>query len=85
MNRDEIKKDVRNYIAQKMFKGNLPSDFTDDTKLISSRLIDSIVVLSMVNYLEEKTKIEFEAHEVSVENLDSVNIIVDFLLKKLSK
>lgn len=85
MNRDEIKKDVRNYIAQKMFKGNLPSDFTDDTKLISSRLIDSIVVLSMVNYLEEKTKIEFEAHEVSVENLDSVNIIADFLLKKLSK
>jgi len=85
MNRDEIKNDVRNYIAQKMFKGNLPSDFADDTKLISSRLIDSIVVLSMVNYLEEKTKIEFAAHEVSVENLDSVNIIADFLLMKLSK
>ncbi|MBL7894002.1 MAG: hypothetical protein JNK50_01825 [Bacteroidia bacterium] len=85
MNRDELKKEVRSFIANKMFKGNLPGDFTDDTKLISSRLIDSIVVLSMVNYLEEKTKTEFAAHEVSVENLDTVNIIADFLSKKLSK
>ncbi len=85
MNKEEIKGEVRNFIAKKMFKGNLPSDFTDDTKLISSRLIDSIVVLSMVNYLEEKSKTEFEAHEVSVENLDTVNIIADFLSKKLSK
>lgn len=85
MTKDDIAKEVRGFVTEKLFRGDVPSDFNNDTALISSRLLDSIVVLGMVNYLEEKLKVEFEAHEVTVDNLDTINKTVDFLSQKLAK
>lgn len=85
MNKNDIVKEVRDFVTEKLFRGNVPSDFTNDTPLISSRLLDSIVVLGLISHLEETLKIEFEAHEVSVDNLDTINITADFLFQKLAK
>lgn len=80
----EIKEILKSYLAKQVFSGNLPKDFNDDTTLISSRLVNSISVLHMVNYIEELLKVEFEAHEVNVDNLDTINLFADFLAKKLN-
>lgn len=85
MNRNDIVKEVRDFIAERLFRGNIPADFTDDTPLISSRLLDSIIVLGMISHLEETLNVEFEAHEVSVDNLDTINKTADFLSQKLAK
>lgn len=85
MNKEQLTRDIANYISNKLFGGNVPADFNNNTALISSRLLNSIVVLGMVNDFEEKYKIELEAHEVNVENLDSINKIADFIFLKLSK
>lgn len=85
MNRNEIIKEVREFVAERLFRGNVPSDFTNDTALISSRLLDSIVVLGLIGHLEETLNIEFEAHEVSVDNLDTINKTADFISQKLAK
>lgn len=82
MNKETLKNNVRNYIVDALFNGTPPTDFTDDTLLVSSRIMDSIVTLHMVNYFEDLLKIEFQAHEVTIENLDSVNIITNFLASK---
>ena len=80
----QIKKLIREYIAKHVFSGTLPSDFTDDTPLVSTRLINSIVVLHLINHFEELFKIEFEAHEISVDNLDTVNMISEFFHSKIN-
>ena len=85
MNRNEIIKEVSDFVIEKLFRGKAPADFTNDTPLISSRLLDSIVVLGLISHIEEKLNIELEAHEVSVDNLDSINITADFILQKLKK
>jgi len=76
----DIRAAVRSFIIT-----NIPDALTlaDDANLISTRLMDSIVALKLVNYLEETFKIEFEAHEVVQENLDSINIIVSFVQSKM--
>ncbi len=85
MNKNDIINEVRGYVTEKLFRGDVPADFTNDTALVSSRLLDSIVVLGLINHLEEKLNIEFEAHEVNVDNIDTINKTADFLFQKLAK
>ncbi|MBS1585790.1 MAG: acyl carrier protein [Bacteroidetes bacterium] len=82
MNKQELKNAVRNYVTAEVFSGTMPEGFNDDTKIISTRLMDSIVTLNMVNHFEERLGIQLQAHDVSVDNLDSVNMISSFLSTK---
>lgn len=85
MNKNEILKGVRDFVTERLFKGTIPPDFTNDTALVSTRLMDSLNVLSMVVFLEKEFKVDFEAHEVTVDNLDTINLIADFVFQKHSK
>ena len=58
--------------------------FNEESKLITSGLIDSISILKLVDYLEEQFGIEFEPHEVDQENLNSVTKIIEFISMKRS-
>lgn len=82
MKKAELQGAVRSYIADSVFNGSLPAEFNDDMKLVSTRLMDSIVTLNLVNHFEEMLNIELQAHEVNVDNLDSVNLITAFLADK---
>lgn len=81
---EKIKKMLNAYISEHLFAGKLPSDFNENTPLVSSRIVNSISVLHMVNHFEETLNIELEAHEVNVDNLDTVELFSEFLMKKLN-
>ena len=80
---EDIKQNVRQFLIQNIFEGNDEGKLMDNTPLISSRLMDSIVALKLVSHLEEKFGIEFEAHEVDQDNLDSIDLIAKFVQSKL--
>ena len=76
---ESIKGKVREYLVAEL---NLPisqEELQDDTPLLSSRLIDSISALLLVEFLEKEYKIEFKPHEVSHDNLDSLDLIAAFV------
>ena len=77
----EIKSEIRNFLNTNIAGGIGSID--DDTKLISTRLVDSIIALRLVNHLEDKFKIEFEAHEVNQDNLESISILTAFVQSKM--
>lgn len=83
MSHQEIQEAVRAFITENIFNGKDSAELTEETPLISSRLMDSIVALKLVSHLEEKFNIEFEAHEVDQDNLDSIKLIVAFVESKL--
>lgn len=85
MERETLKNEVRAYIREHIFGNDSSTDFNDDTRLVSSRLMDSIITLKMINHFEDELKIECKAHEVTADNLDSVNIFTTFLWKKLGR
>ncbi len=84
MTKENIQSKIVGFISNNVFSGKIPADFTNNSPLVSSRLMNSITVLQMVSFLEEELKVEFEAHEISADNLDTVNILTDFIAKKLN-
>ncbi len=79
---DTIKGKVRDFLVGEL---NLPisqEELKDDTPLLSSRLIDSISALLLVEFLEKQYGIEFKPHEVSHDNLDSLDLIAAFVEDK---
>jgi acyl carrier protein len=79
----EIRDSIRNFLKENLAEAFTSGSINDQSPLISSRLVDSIVALKLVTFLEESFSIEFEAHEVDQENLDSIEIIARFVQSKM--
>lgn len=78
-----IEQTISTYLKENVAVLTDSVNFNESTPLISSRLIDSIIALKLVSYLEETFNIEFEAHEVNQDNLDTVALIAAFVRSKL--
>lgn len=79
----EIKETLRSYLLNEL---NLPlksEELEDNTPLLSSRLIDSISTLLLVEFIEKQFKIQFQPHEVNNDNLDSIEIIETFVKERV--
>jgi len=84
LNRDEIKSIVKSYILQQFLPGESPDSLDDETKLFTGGIIDSLGSLKLVSFLDDRFGVSFEAHEVDVDHLDTLNIISNVILSKLS-
>ena len=72
---DDIKASVKEFILTKFLPGENPDMLEDDTPLITGGVIDSISTVELVSFLEEQYGVEFEAHEMSDDYLDTLNVI----------
>jgi len=72
---DDIKASVKEYILTKFLPGENPDMLEDDTPLITGGVIDSISTVELVSFLEEQYDVKFEAHEMSDDYLDTLNVI----------
>lgn len=80
-----IRDAVREYILTEFLPGEDPQALTDSTPLITGGILDSIASVKLVSFLEERYGIRFEAHEVSVDFLDSIDRISETVERKLQK
>lgn len=51
------------------------------TELFSSGLLDSIAMMSLINFIEERAGVQVAAQDVTLENFDSVDRILAYLKK----
>jgi len=82
MNDCNYKAELRNFISNNFMYGSKPEDLGDDTSLLESGIIDSTGILEIIDFLEETFDFSIENDEVTPDNLDSINRIYDFILKK---
>ena len=80
----QIKETVKVFVKERFLKNSNDKELTYSTPLISGGLIDSILTMQLVVFLEQTYKFEFQAHEVDKDNLDSIEIIAAFVSKKLN-
>lgn len=76
-----IKETVKEYIQSEIIPYD-SVDISDETKLISGGYIDSVTTLQLVDFLEKTFDIEFEAHEVDRDYLDTLISIEAFIREK---
>lgn len=82
---ESIKENLKDFIVKRFLKNAESEILNYDTPLISGGLIDSILTMQLVVFIEETYNFEFSAHEVDRDNLDSINIIANFIQKKINE
>jgi len=73
---------VRSYILREFLPGVPASELTDSTPLISGGILDSLATVKLVAALEDKYKIEIQAHEASITHFNSVIDIASLVESK---
>jgi acyl carrier protein len=81
--KESLRDEIKSYITGKIAKSD-SAIISNDTKLISGGIMDSITTLQMVDHLEKTYKIEILPHEVDRDNLDTVELIADFVVSKMN-
>lgn len=78
----QIKEKVRGFITDRFLKDANHNTPLDSTPLISGGIMDSISTMQLVTFLEKEFNFEFQAHEVDRDNLDTIDLISNFVASK---
>ncbi|MFZ5619244.1 MAG: acyl carrier protein [Pseudomonadota bacterium] len=76
MSQAAIKECLRGFVLEQFLPGESPDALTDDVRLISDGIIDSLGSLKLVAFVEDKFGARIEAHEVDADHLDLIDDIV---------
>jgi acyl carrier protein len=83
-NRDAIRGTVKDYILTEFLPGTSPAELGDQTPLIQGAILDSLATVQLVAFLEERFGIEIEAHEASIDHLNTLDDIAALVQQKLA-
>ncbi len=79
----DIHETVKNYILQEFLPDEDPSELTDSVELMTTGILDSISVMQLVSFMEEKFEISFAAHELGVDYMNTLPDIAKLVASKL--
>lgn len=77
-----IKVNLRSFLSDSMLPLARIEAFEDDDSFLEKGILDSTGVLELVGHLEGKYGIRVEADELTPDNLDSLNKIAAYIIKK---
>ena len=80
---EQIQGVIKAFILKEFLAGENPEELTESTPLITGGVLDSLATLKLVAFIEERYKIQLEAHEVDVEHLDTISGIEKLVRSKL--
>ena len=84
MTKDEIERAVKEYVLVEFLPDEKPDALQTSTPLISGGVLDSIATLKLVTHLEDTYGVEFEAHEVGIDHLDTLSAIASIIESKVA-
>jgi len=74
---------IRRILSEHILDPEEVDELQTDTLLISGGYLDSISTLRFATFLEEEFNIVFMPHEVTRDNLNSLELIQSFLVRKM--
>jgi acyl carrier protein len=81
---EEIRTLIREFILREFLPSEDPAELTDQTRLITGGILDSISTLKLVTFLEDHFDLRIEAYEAGVDHLDTVHQIAALVANKRS-
>ena len=76
-----IKEEIKNYIVEASLTD--AENIKDDTLVFETGLLDSMGLLFLIEFLNEKLNVEVNDDELNPKNFESINSIVSFTYNKL--
>ncbi len=78
---EKTKQKIRTYIKNNFLFGYSEDDIQDDMSFFELGVLDSTGIMELVTYIEREFNIKIEDNEIIPENLDSINLIANFIKK----
>ena len=79
---DDIKKKLREFIIDTFLIADEDEELNDSDSFMQTGLIDSTGILEVITYLESEFTISVEDDEMIPDNLDSVDNLVNYVMRK---
>jgi len=81
-NEHQLRSEIRQFVLDDLLMGDTASMLDDGESFLETGTIDSIGVLDIVMFLEHNFQLKVQDRELVPENLDSVNRLVQFVMRK---
>jgi acyl carrier protein len=81
-NKHQLRSEIRQFVLDELLLGDTASMLDDDESFLETGTIDSSGVLEVVMFLEHNFQLKVQDRELVPENLDSVNRLVQFVMRK---
>ena len=78
----EIESKIRSYVAENLLFSDNGFPYDDDASFLQEGIVDSIGIMELVNYVEGTFGITVDDHELTPDNLDSVERLANFVRSK---
>ena len=78
----EMKDQIRSFIGENFLFSNNGFDLDDDESFLEAGVVDSLGVLELVTFVEEKFDVPVSDDEIVPANFDSVNNLVAYIQSK---
>lgn len=82
VNVDAVKSAVKEYILEEFLPGEDPNELTDATELMTLGILDSISLMQLVTFMEERFGVTFEAAEMNVDHMNTIPDIASLVASK---
>jgi acyl carrier protein len=79
-----VKDQVRDFIMESAARRGVLS-VGDDDSLITTNVLESMVLFRLVSFLEETFSVSITDDEIAPENFHSINAILEFVTAKLNE
>ena len=79
----EVKEIIKGSILEEFLPGENPAALTDSTPLITAGILDSLATIKLVAFLEERFRIQIQAHETMVDYLNTLTDIAQLVSSKM--
>lgn len=79
----ELEQDIRNFVIDNFLFGEGESHFRNDDSFLDNGLIDSMGILTLVEFVKEKYAISVTDEELVPDNWDSVCRIASFVQSRV--
>lgn len=80
----DIESEIRIFIAKNLLYSGDGFKYGDDVSFLEEGIVDSIGVMELVAFVEEKYQIKVKDQDVTPDNFDSVNQLANYIRKNLA-
>lgn len=76
---------LKNYIQKELLSDQSDLDIGEDDNLLLEGLVDSLGMMQLIDFIEDKTDLTIPPEHVTIENFSTINLMSNYILKCIEK
>jgi len=75
---------IKRFIVEEIMLGNAQTKIETDQSLLTSGILDSLALIRLINFIEEKFNVVIEDEDIVPDNFETIEALKIFLEDKVS-